>query len=352
MKNKKKLVTALAGLALIGLVGGTFAYFNSSATFENLFHTASVGVKYTENFVSPDNWQPGDTTPKTLTAKNESTVPVRVRAKVNNEEWQKGNTTLPLDQDGTIVAIKNFNTDDWKLEADDYYYYQIELPPNAETSTFINSVTYNPETDLSESCSSEGTIGEGEFSITCTAGEYAGATYTLELQIETIQANVAEDNEWYPITGVVFNTEGVPLEKQVCFIKPFSSEGEQTYITIKPGMTWQELYEIVGQNSEKSLNIKSVMWGGYNFISKQYITSKDLSVYDSLKQAYFEKYLEDNNMTLATYNNLTTAQKNAIKETVDNLFEENVVGPLTKHDDTKFEQIRPASEGCYLGGVL
>ena len=188
MKNKKKIVTALAGLALVGAVGGTFAYFNSSATFENIFHTAGLGVKYTENFVSPDNWQPGDTTPKTLTVKNESTVPLTAKIKIVKEEWKKDDTVLPLKQNDVEVAVKDINTTDW-IKHDDYYYYKKTLQPGETSTTFINSVTYNADTDLSTVCTPTGTIGEGTYSVTCTGGEYSGATYTLKLQVETVQAS-------------------------------------------------------------------------------------------------------------------------------------------------------------------
>ena len=195
MKNKKKIVTALAGLALVGAVGGTFAYFNSSATFENVFHTAGLGVKYTENFVSPNNWQPGDTTPKTLTVTNESSTPIRARVKINTEEWKKGTVILSNTQGSVEAAIKNINTTDW-IESGGYYYYTGEIAPGATTPTFINSVTFNPDIDMSDTCTSEGTVGTGEYTVTCTAGAYAGATYTLELKVETIQANVAADYGW------------------------------------------------------------------------------------------------------------------------------------------------------------
>ena len=211
MKNKKKIVTALAGLALVGAVGGTFAYFTSSATFQNIFDAAEYGVKYLENFVSPDNWLPGDNTPKTLTVKNNSDVSVRVRAKIITEEWKKNDTELNLkNENNEDVAIKHINLSDWKPkkrsyyeEDDGYYYYQKELEPGETTTSFIQSVLFNPETNLTGECTTTGTVGEGTYSVTCTGGEYSGATYTLEIEVETIQANIAEEEGWPEVSGIV-----------------------------------------------------------------------------------------------------------------------------------------------------
>ena len=66
MNNKKALI-ALALVALVGVVGGTFAYFTSNATFTNEFTTGTYSTSVTEEFVSPDNWTPGTTTTKKIT---------------------------------------------------------------------------------------------------------------------------------------------------------------------------------------------------------------------------------------------------------------------------------------------
>lgn len=76
MKNRK---------TIIGLVGLTIAYFANSQTINNLFSTKEYGITYTEKFVSPDNWLPGDTTPKTITATNSGEVDQAVRISYTEE---------------------------------------------------------------------------------------------------------------------------------------------------------------------------------------------------------------------------------------------------------------------------
>ena len=62
MKNrKKKSIIALLVIALLGFIGGTFAYFTSSDTFSNIFSTKPYRMEVVETFESPNNWTPGTT---------------------------------------------------------------------------------------------------------------------------------------------------------------------------------------------------------------------------------------------------------------------------------------------------
>ena len=62
---------SLIALLLILVVGATIVYFQSSASFENVFNTGTYKLVTTEVFESPDNWAPGQEIPKTITIKNE-----------------------------------------------------------------------------------------------------------------------------------------------------------------------------------------------------------------------------------------------------------------------------------------
>lgn len=73
MNNKKAII------ALVGIVGATFAYFTSSATLSNEFKTGTYSTSVTEEFVSPDNWTPGTTTKKKVNVTNNGSVNVAVR---------------------------------------------------------------------------------------------------------------------------------------------------------------------------------------------------------------------------------------------------------------------------------
>lgn len=142
MKNKKSLIAIIAVL-LVVVIGATFAYFQSSASFENLFTTGTYKVVTTEVFESPTNWAPGEEIPKIITSTNEGTIPAAVRVSYT-EQWLDENNQDITNQVDEGTAIINFdNTSDWEL-VDNYYYYKYILEPGDMTSSFIRSVTLNP----------------------------------------------------------------------------------------------------------------------------------------------------------------------------------------------------------------
>ena len=202
--HKKKLLIA-GGIFLLLIVGVTIAYFSTSDTFNNLFDAAEYGADATEVFTSPTDWMPGDTTPKTLTVTNSGDVCENVRVSYT-EEWEsKDGSTLSNVQDGNKAALINrMNEDDW-VQSGNYYYYINNLMPNQTTSSFMNSVTFNPEIENDYVCTQTGNKRR------CTSSEagYDEATYTLTLKVETIQCDATED-EWGvnvgSLKGAVFDT--------------------------------------------------------------------------------------------------------------------------------------------------
>ena len=187
MKKKKRLITTI-GLLLIAIVGATFAYYTSNTSFENVFNAGKYKVTLTEVFESPDNWVPGETIPKTVTAKNEGTVPAAVRISYT-EQWLKeidGVETDITTQVSPNPAIINFaNQNDW-TSSNGYYYYKYILEPTDETSSFISGVTLDPNLD-SVTCTGEGNTK------TCEAQNKAsGAKYKLTFTIQTVQADQYE----------------------------------------------------------------------------------------------------------------------------------------------------------------
>ena len=156
--------------------------------------------------MSPDNWLPGDTTVKTITATNTGNVDEAVRI-FFTEGWTPANSGSTLNgcihEDGTKsthttqseletderVAILNLaNTSDW-TKVGDYYYYNYKLAPGDSTTSFLESVTFNSKTKLSDTCTE--TVNEGVKTITCNSSgdDYDNATYILTLTIETVQYN-------------------------------------------------------------------------------------------------------------------------------------------------------------------
>ena len=187
MKNKKTIV-AVAAILLIAVVGATLAYFQSSASFENVFNTGTYKVVTTEVFESPTNWKPGEEIPKTITSTNEGTIPAAVRVSYT-EQWldEKNNDITSQVANGTVI-INLDNTSDWTNEGN-YYYYNYILEPQQSTTSFIKSVTLNPNLNgITCTPSNDGSTQ------TCTSNNpILGGTYKLTITKETVQADRYQD---------------------------------------------------------------------------------------------------------------------------------------------------------------
>lgn len=90
MKINKK-VGALAGLAALAAVGGTWAFFNQTAAITNPFTTKQYNTSVVEHFNPADgeDWKPGGTVDKTVQAKNTGDYPILVRVSMD-EKWYRG----------------------------------------------------------------------------------------------------------------------------------------------------------------------------------------------------------------------------------------------------------------------
>ena len=184
MKNKKSLL-AIITILLIAVVGVTFAYFQSSTSFRNVFDTGYYRLVTTEVFESPDNWKPGEEIPKTIITTNEGTINAAVRVSYT-EQWfdsEDNEITSSIEEDSAIINFDN--TRDW-IQDDGYYKYILKA--GESTSSFIKSVTLNDEVGA-VTCETEG------LTQVCEAGSPAlGAKYVLTITKETIQAN--KFSEW------------------------------------------------------------------------------------------------------------------------------------------------------------
>ena len=191
LQNKKAII-ALVLVAVLGVVGTTFAYFTSTDTFENVFSTKPYTMEVAETFVSPDDWTPGTTTSKSVIATNKGDIDAAVRVSYT-ESWVDSNgDPLPLkDNDNNEAAIINFAnnwSNSWTKSTEnskDYYYYKTKLTKNQATSSLIDSVTFNSNVAISseDNCV---TSGNTKTCTTTTTG-YAGGTYTLTISVETAQ---------------------------------------------------------------------------------------------------------------------------------------------------------------------
>ena len=134
MTKRNKSLIALLLVLCVGLVGLTIAYFANSTEVENIFTTKEYGTTVTEEFISPDNWLPGDTTNKQIKVVNSGKVDEAVRISFTETWTSKNGTTLSglVNLDGNLTdetknsqraAIINFvNENDWTKKGDYYYY--------------------------------------------------------------------------------------------------------------------------------------------------------------------------------------------------------------------------------------
>lgn len=191
-KYSKKIRTIIALMAIsFGvLVGSTFAYFSSSATFQNVFTTGKYKVVTTEEFVSPDNWAPGEEIPKTITTENQGTIDAAVRVKFQ-EKWETPEGVDLTNQVAANTVLVNLdNTNEW-IRQGDYYYYKFPLKPGETTSSFIKSVTMSSSVN-GVVC----TPSQGGKTQTCESTNPAsGAVYKLIVTKETAQYSVY-DSVW------------------------------------------------------------------------------------------------------------------------------------------------------------
>jgi len=192
MEQKRSNKPLIAGflLAVVGIIGGTFAYFTSTDTFRNVFETKPYVMEVTEVFESPTDWVPGTTTNKTVVATNKGDVPAAIRVKLT-ENWVDSNgSPLPLvDNNNQSAAVINFASDfssKW-VKNGNYYYYKKALSKNESTSSLLDSVTFNPLVQISseDDCVTDDTTHTT--TCTTTTSGYAGGTYTLIVDVETVQ---------------------------------------------------------------------------------------------------------------------------------------------------------------------
>lgn len=195
MNNKKTLV-ALLLIVVVGVVGLTFAYFTNSTSFDNEFQTQPYATSFVETFESPTNWTPGTTTSKTVIATNSGQVDQVVRVSYTEGWKDASNNNLSLTttiggQSVTAAVVNLDNQADW-TKVGDYYYYNYKLGPSQSTTSFMSGVTFNSAIQAS----SENNCGEPvddstnhTSTVTCstTGTGYDGATYTMNITIETAQ---------------------------------------------------------------------------------------------------------------------------------------------------------------------
>ena len=195
MKSKKSLI-AIMLVVVFGVVGTTIAYYSSQDTFTNEFDAGKYKIKTEEVFESPDNWIPGDTTPKEISVTNQGNVDAAVKV-CFREKWEDENgNPLPLFNNigRQIVFLtykhgfKNYWYKDCASNTNCYYYYK-KLAPGETTEGLLESVTFNEfaEFETTNTCTTDPVTHK----TTCvnSVNGYSGGKYTLYADIETVQYN-------------------------------------------------------------------------------------------------------------------------------------------------------------------
>ena len=192
MKKMSKKATALAGLGVLAVVGGTFAYYNQTVSLENPLTTGKYENELIEDYTPPtEELKPGATLDKVVVAKNTGDYPVMVRIRMDEVWRRKGDNNVPEDfishgsteedgfaaieigtkdgygnefdadqvddDDGLVngdksVVRKNLAAgfaEDWTYNANDgYWYYNKILAPGQTADNFLESITLASDIDL------------------------------------------------------------------------------------------------------------------------------------------------------------------------------------------------------------
>jgi len=195
MNRKNLLIGSALVLAALLVVGGTMAWFTAAADpVTNKFTAGTVEIElhdvggydseqnevpFTPNGIP--NVNPGDEYLKTVYVENTGSKAVYVRVKLT-PAWTKGTASLPLDVEGVDMATFPIVGTDWVLHTDGWYYYTEPLA--GAPADEVNRVT----THL---------IEQVIFAGAAMTNDYQGATFTLKVEAEAIQAsNGAALDQW------------------------------------------------------------------------------------------------------------------------------------------------------------
>ena len=173
IKNKRIVIFILA-IAFMGIIGSTYAYYQSNVALPNRFQTMTYNVTVEENF--NNTW---GTKEVTFRNNEETNIPVVLRVNFN-EQWRKdfdGTVSLLSNKiTGTDVVTKNWTTDftnNFELKSDGWYYYNKVLGPQ-ESVKVLNSIALN----------------NSLISSSPNYSDYQTYDYRLDFTFEAIQADI------------------------------------------------------------------------------------------------------------------------------------------------------------------
>ena len=141
VKGKKRffLITCLMLLCAVAGIG-VLAYFTDSEQTNNKLKVAVNDTSIEEVFPDP-SFKPG------------SVVKKEVRVTNNGSDTYVRMQVLFSDNDMQQYCTVNWNTTDWELKSDGYYYYKKILPKGSKTTPLFTTVTVSknaPEDEMKD----------------------------------------------------------------------------------------------------------------------------------------------------------------------------------------------------------
>ena len=193
MKKTNLVLGSVVVLAALLIVGSTMAWFTAKAdpvtntfkagTVEIELHDVQMGDNEEETTFPTagiSNVNPGDKYDKIVYVKNTGSKAVYVRVKLT-PEWTKDGESLPLQVGGVNMATFPIVDDRWVPDGD-WYYYKDPVEHGELTQHLIEEVIFAGKE---------------------MTNAYQGATFTLKVEAEAVQASHdAYKDEWG--TGIDF----------------------------------------------------------------------------------------------------------------------------------------------------
>lgn len=203
MKKRNIMIFSVVALLALLVVGGTMAWFTSTpAEVINRFKAGTVKIKVNEHgFEDVTNVNPGDTHLKKVTVESLGSKQTYVRVKLT-PVWTPGEAEEGQDQitlpDGNGPASYEIGND-WVVGETDqedggtWYYYKHIMgkgeDPMLETTALIEGVKFDGEN---------------------MNNDYQGATFTLKVEAQAVQAShYAFRDEWEKPGNALVPAEGV-----------------------------------------------------------------------------------------------------------------------------------------------
>ena len=216
MKKMSKKTTALAGLGVLAVVGGTFAYYNEKVSLENPLTTGKYENELIEDYTPPtDDLKPGATINKDVGAKNTGDYPVLVRIKMD-EVWRRNGDTNGFIKHSSKVDAGN--TDEFaaiEIGAEGGYEDEFIATQSSDTDGQVNGDDSVVRKNLTENYDTNWTYNPNDGYWYYNNILYSGHTTGKLLDSITLASNVDLgkyiQKDWYYI-GDAENADGIGEE--------------------------------------------------------------------------------------------------------------------------------------------